>query len=57
MDGVPIRHTSNSFNPTACYIIEPTNYIGKHLDVVTCCVPGTNFELKLDGQHLFSRDT
>lgn len=57
MDVVPIRHTSNPLNPTACYIIEPPKHIGNHLDVVTFCVPGTNFELKLDGQHLFSRDT
>jgi len=56
-DVVPIRHTSNPLNPTACYIIEPPKHITKHLDVVTYCVPGTNFELKLDGQHLFSPDT
>ena len=57
IDVVPIRHTSNPLNPTACYIIEPSKHIGKHLDVVTFCVPGTNFELKLDGQHFFSQDT
>jgi len=57
MDVVPIRHTSNPLNPTACYIIEPPKHTGKHLDVVTFCVPGTNFELKLDEQYFFSKDT
>ena len=57
IDVVPIRHTINPLNPTACYIIEPPSHIGKHLDIVTFCVPGTNFGLKSDGQFLFSQDT
>lgn len=57
IDVVPIRHTKNFINPTTCYIIEPPSHIGKHLDIVTFCVPGTNFKLKSDGQFLFSQDT
>jgi len=57
IDVLPIRHTANPLNPTACYIIEPPSQIGKHIEIVTFCVPGTNFELKSDGQFLFSQDT
>jgi SAM-dependent methyltransferase len=57
IDVVPIRHTSNPLNPTACYIIEPPAHFEKNLEGVTFCVPGTNFELKSDGQHLFSKNT
>ena len=57
IDVVPIRHTTTPLNPTACYIIKPPSHIGTHIDVVTFCVPGTNFELKADGQFLFSQDT
>ena len=57
IDVVPIRHTKNFINPTTCYIIEPPSHIGKNLDIVTFCVPGTNFKLKSDGQFLFSQDT
>lgn len=57
IDVVPIKHTLNLLNPTACYIIEPPRQIAKHLEAVTFCVPGTNYELETDGQYLFSKDT
>jgi hypothetical protein len=56
-DIIPINHTSNPLNPTACYIIEPPSQTEKHLEAVTFCVPGTNFKLESDGQYLFSKDT
>ena len=57
IDVVPIRYSYNPLNPTACYIIEPPTHIEKYLEVVTLCVPSTNFELKYDGQYFFSKDT
>lgn len=57
LDVVPIKHTSNPLNPTACYIIEPPAHSAKHLENVTFCVPGTNFILKSDEQYLLSKDT
>ena len=57
VDVVPIKITSETLNPTACYIIEPPNQNTKHLGEVTFCVPGTDFKLEADGQFLFSKDT
>ncbi len=57
IDVVPIKNTENPLNPTFCYIIEPPSQNAKHLDVVTFCVPGSNFKLEANGQYLFSKDT
>lgn len=57
VDVVPIKNTANPMNPTACFIVEPPSQNVKHLEAVTFCVPGTNFKLEADGQHLFSKDT
>jgi SAM-dependent methyltransferase len=57
LDIIPIRNIGNPLNPTACYIIEPPRQRVKHLEAVVFSVPGTNFKLESDGQHLFSKDT
>jgi SAM-dependent methyltransferase len=61
LDVIPIQNIeypwANPLNPTTCYIIEPPIQSVKHLDAVTFCVPGTNFKLEADAQHLFSKDT
>ena len=57
IDVTPIRHDFNPLNPTTCYIIEPPAHTEKNLEMVTFCVPGTNFKLESDGRHWFSKDT
>jgi hypothetical protein len=57
LDVTPIKNISNPLNPTACYIIEPPRQNVKHLELLTLCVPGTNFKLEADGQFLLSKDT
>lgn len=57
LDVISIKNIFNPLNPTACYIIEPPRQDIEHIKTIKFCVPGTSFELKLDGQYLSSRDT
>lgn len=57
LDVIPLTEVYNPLNPTAAFIIEPSDENSATLETPTFCVPGTDFKLEMDGQVLFSRDT